>query len=119
MNISVSLAIKAIDYYQSNLSHKKKYRCAHWALYKGLTCSSYSKEVIKQKGIFFGIYDTFKRLFACWQASKKIKETYTVAFGAEQKEKQNKKSKSDSTDDCFTSYLALEAGCCLASLWPF
>ena len=38
------IAIKSINFYQKELSHKKKYHCAHRALHKGLTCSEYSKQ---------------------------------------------------------------------------
>jgi putative component of membrane protein insertase Oxa1/YidC/SpoIIIJ protein YidD len=116
---SASLAVKAIDYYQSNLSHKKKYKCAHGALQKGLTCSAYSRARIIKKGFWLGSIDTIRRLFGCWEASKEIKENSILVSKSEQTKPEKKKPNDDSVGSCTKGYLLGEATCCIASLLPW
>lgn len=117
MNYSASLAVKAIDYYQSNISHKKKFRCAHGALHKGLTCSAYSRVRVIKRGLLLGLVDTTRRLLNCWKASKEIKKNNKFLTNSEQG-KQDKKN-NENVDFCTKTYLLGEAACCIASILPW
>lgn len=74
MNILKFLAIKSIEYYQTNLSHKKGYSCAYAAYHNDISCSSYGKSQISQYGTIVGVINIIKRLKKCRFASQKIKE---------------------------------------------
>ncbi len=124
MNKSTLMAVTAIEYYQKNISPNKGYSCAHGALHNGPSCSSFSKTKIINEGLFWGAISTIRRFRQCWKASKilKIKQrqlAFSIEKDSGQNENKGKKSKSDSTDDCLTTYFVGETACCLLSLWPF
>lgn len=74
MNIPKLLAIKSIEYYQTNMSSNKGYSCAYAAYHNDISCSSYGIIQISQHGTIIGIINIVKRLKECRFASVKIKE---------------------------------------------
>ena len=116
-HIATNLTLKAIDYYQKELSHRKRSRCAHGALYKGLTCSAYSKERIKAVGFTKGMLDTFNRFRECYKASIILQqESSSISESDDYKKMKNEKNKT-AIDGCFAALIAHDAACCLFSIF--
>jgi putative component of membrane protein insertase Oxa1/YidC/SpoIIIJ protein YidD len=115
-NLTSTIAIRSIDYYQRNLSHKKSSRCAHRALHNGSSCSAYSKERIQAVGSVKGILDTLRRFKACYKASLILQQNQNHD-NLPPDTKQSQRNKSDVyLDGCFGALLAHDAACCLFSI---
>ncbi len=116
-SLSSAIALKTIDYYQKNLSHRKTKRCAHSALYNGLTCSAYSKVRINSVGSVKGILDTIKRFKACYKASLILQQNPNPD-NSSSNTPQTKRNKSDAVlDSSIGAILAHDAACCLFSIF--
>jgi len=119
MNIPTTIAIKSIDYYQKELSHRKKYCCSHRALYQGLTCSEYSKQKIAKVGLLRGIKETLFRLKDCYWASKKIKAIKAEVTTGDKNTPKHDKKNDQEIDSCTVAWIAADSACCLLSFLPF
>jgi len=119
MNLASSIAIKSIEFYQKELSHRKKYCCAHGVLHQGLTCSEYSKQKIEKYGIFQGVKETILRLKECYLASKKIKEIRSELAISDNGLSEDKTNNDSEIDPCLIAQLSADSACCILTLWPF
>ena len=120
MNIPTAIAIRSINFYQKELSHKKKYHCAHGLLHQGLTCSEYSKLQIEKVGVLIGLKNTFFRLRDCYLASKKIRKLKAeVAIDGGNNQKQENSKKNQEIDSCTKIQIATDSACCFLTFWPW
>ncbi len=109
------LAIRAINYYQVNLSNKKGFSCAYAAYHNDISCSNYGKKQITEHGLFFGVIKIFKRLKECKFASQKIKEKRKELKEKAQGTFQNSKQECQNMDTCEKFWFAEAVGevaCC-------
>lgn len=114
--ISLKLfAIRAIDYYQMNLSQKKGFSCAYAAYHNEISCSTYGKQQIAQYGLFFGCINVLIRLKECRLASERLKqrggELQEKAEGSLHKSKQECQNM-DTCEKLWFAEAAGEVACC-------
>jgi putative component of membrane protein insertase Oxa1/YidC/SpoIIIJ protein YidD len=115
MNIFKLLAIRAINYYQLNLSNKKGFSCAYAAYHNDISCSNYGKKQIDENGLFIGIIRIIKRLKECKFASQKIKEKRMELKEKAKGSYQDSKKECQNMDTCEKVWFAEAVGevaCC-------
>jgi len=64
--------ISLINLYQSIISPRKGFSCAHHRMYGGHTCSNAVKEIILENGFFISIQKIKQRFKACREASSQL-----------------------------------------------
>ncbi|MCU1431323.1 MAG: yidD [Actinotalea sp.] len=55
--------------YQSRLSHRKGYTCAHLVAHGGQSCSAAVRGIVRRRGVVRGVVPTAMRFLACYQAA--------------------------------------------------
>ena len=64
--------LRAIDFYQRQISPRKGYRCAHARLYGGAGCSGFAREAIAQPGIGAALPQVRARFGECKLAAQTL-----------------------------------------------
>lgn len=120
MNTPTSIAVGWINFYQKELSHKKKFHCAHGVLHQGLSCSEYCKDRIEKLGVLPGLKATLFRFKDCYLAGKRLKiMKASMTTDVEDKQNEKKTEKKHNSDSFCAKWIAVESGaCCLLSLLP-
>jgi putative component of membrane protein insertase Oxa1/YidC/SpoIIIJ protein YidD len=96
-------AVHCILWYKNSISPRKGYRCAHNALYKSGSCSSWALNIVRTEGTLIMLSKIGSRFNECNDASKEITS--------------EKKKKNGNTGE--TCYNSGEAACCCLSLFPW
>ena len=78
------LALVAIGGYQRHLSPRKGYACAWRIAHGGSGCSGFAKQAIRDHGLFAALPIIRRRLSACRDAAKELRE----GPGTDQKRKE-------------------------------
>lgn len=67
----VSRAVDAlIGQYQSRLSPRKGWSCAHRVAHGGTSCSAAVRELVRGRGVVRAVLPTATRFVACYQAAR-------------------------------------------------
>lgn len=69
-------ASRAVDaliaQYQSRLSPRKGYACAHRVAHGGPSCSAAVRDIVRGRGLVRGLLPTVTRFVACYQAARLV-----------------------------------------------
>ena len=75
------IAIDAIATYQTDLSPRKGFACAHRMLHGGESCSKYIKSLLGEEGLMSAVQLSRQRFKACATASHSLKATSSISGG--------------------------------------
>ena len=115
MKITKLIAIRAIEFYQRNLSKNKGYSCAYAAYHSDISCSAYGKAQVDQNGVLIGALKTIQRLKECRFASQKIKEKRKELKTKAQRSFKDNRKECQNMDTCEKWWFAEAVGevaCC-------
>ena len=98
-------ALGGIWIYQTYISPRKGFRCAHSVLHNGTGCSGYAKQAIRDRGVFYAIPPIRQRFKECKVAY------FTLRNDQEQPDEPDKTKKSDSCTE------RMRDGCCDAAIY--
>ena len=65
-------AVRAISWYQSDLSPRKGFRCAHRVLTGDLSCSAFAKQAISERGLLVGLGLFASQVQRCHASAKAL-----------------------------------------------
>ncbi len=75
MGRAATVVDRLVASYQSVLSPRKGWRCAHRAAYGDASCSAAVRELVRERGVARAVVPTVARFVACYQAAVLLAET--------------------------------------------